>query len=405
MNNLVTRWLRLPNRNWLLAAGAVLLCFSSHAQIVDTKGECKTNDVAPRSFKFQTEPGTLVIRLSVQTKPGAVSFEIRSTDGALLDRQSAGIATINRWSVTITNRGDYELVVTPHGTAGFWQARIDRVPPLGALYAQVISGALMMLAALIAVFAWWFYSRVQWRWFWAGAGIWTVGVALKFAVALPLNPFFFGRAGHGAGLKLVIGSVYCGLLTGIFEIGITLAAALIWRRLARGPARAVAVGLGAGAFEAFLLGLAAFGGSLAAAASGQADQALTSLATMATHTPLLWLVGPVERVIAILAHTASRVLVLRAVASRRWLGFWAGFAWLSAVDLLAGVVLLTGMTTSGSLWLIELMLLPFGLLSIPLTVWAVRHWPLPPADVSASAPPPLQPTVLAEPEAAQWRLK
>ena len=102
----------------------------------------------------------------------------------------------------------------------------------------------MMLVALVAVFAWWFYSRVQWRWFWAGAGIWTVGVALKFAVALPLNPFFFGKSGRAAGLKLVIGSVYCGLMTGIFEIGITLAAAFIWRRLARGPARALPLVLG-----------------------------------------------------------------------------------------------------------------------------------------------------------------
>ena len=35
-------------------------------------------------------------------------------------------------------------------------------------------------------------------------------------------------------------------------------AALIWRCLAANPARAVAVGLGAGAFEAVLLGLGAF---------------------------------------------------------------------------------------------------------------------------------------------------
>ena len=74
---------------------------------------------------------------------------------------------------------------------------------------------------------------------------------------------------------------------------------------------------------------------------------------------------------------------------------WSG---LLAMDLLAGVVLLTGMTTSGSLWLIELMLLPFGVLSIPLTVWAVRRWPSPPADITNSGPPPLEPTALAAPE-------
>jgi uncharacterized membrane protein YhfC len=307
----------------------------------------------------------------------------------VLGKQSAGVATINAWSLKLTNSANYELVVTPHGTGGHWQVRIDRVPSLSAQYGQVVSGALMMLVALAAVFGWWFHSRVQWRWFWAGAGIWTVGVALKFAVALPLNPILFGKSGHPVGLNLCIGSAYCGLMTGVFEIGVTLAAALVWRRLAAEPARAVAVGVGAGAFEALLLGLASGAASLVALASGQTEPVLKSLAGIGAHTSLLWLAGPVERVIAILTHTAARVLVLRAAAGRRWLGFWAGFGWLSAVDLLAGVALLTGMTTSGSLWLIELMILPFGVLSIPLTRWAVRRWPITTSDATAALQVPL----------------
>jgi len=58
------------------------------------------------------------------------------------------------------------------------------------------------------------------------------------------------------------------------------------------------------------------------------------------------------------------------------------------VDLLAGVALLTGMTTSGSLWHIELMILPFGLLSIPLARWAVHHWPTTTAGVNPAAQVP-----------------
>jgi uncharacterized membrane protein YhfC len=360
---------------WLPAAFVLLFCLSAAAQLLDTKGDLTTNEVAPRSFKFKSEAGAILVQISVETKPGTVSFEVRSPEGTVLGKQSAGVATINDWSLKLTNRADYELVVTPHETGGHWQARIVQVPSLGTLYRQVVSSALIMLVALGAVLAWWFHSRVQWRWFWAGAGIWTVGVALKFAVALPLNPVFFDKSGHAVGLKLCIGSVYCGLMTGVFEIGVTLAAALVWRRLAAEPARAVAVGLGAGAFEALLLGLASGAGSLSALASGQTELMLKSLAGISAHTPVMWLAGPAERVIAILAHTASRVLVLRAVAGRRWLGFWAGFGWLSGVDLVAGVALLTGMTTSGSLWLIELMILPFGVLSIPLIRWAVRHWP------------------------------
>jgi uncharacterized membrane protein YhfC len=384
--------------SWLLAALVLQFCFSAAAQLLDTKGDLTTNEVAPRSFKFKSEAGMILVQISVDTTPGAVSFEVRSPDGTVLGKQSAGVATINGWSLKLTNSADYELVVTPHKTGGHWQARIDRVPSLGALYGQVVSGALMILIALAAVLVWWFHSRMQWRWFWAGAGIWTVGVALKFAVALPLNPILFGKGGHPVGLNLCIGSVYCGLMTGVFEIGVTLAAALVWRRLAAEPARAVAVGLGAGAFEALLLGLAACAASLAALASGQTEPMLKSLAGVGAHTSLLWLAGPVERVISILAHTAARVLVLRAVAGRRWLGFWAGFGWLSAVDLLAGVALLTGMTTSGSLWLIELMILPFGVLSIPLTRWAVRHWPTTTPGAHESKPPVPQLTGVAAPD-------
>ncbi len=377
----------MKEARWLLAAAAMLFCCSAPAQLLATKGTCATNDVAPRSFKFKAEPGQLLVRLWIQTRPGDIAFEVRSPDGTPLGKRSAGVATILGWTLNVTNRGNYELVVTPHRTEGYWQAQIDQAPGLGALYAQVASGGLMMLVALVAVLIWWWHSRVQWRWFWAGAGIWTVGVALKFAVAIPLNRVIFEKGVHAIGLKLVVGSIYSGLMTGIFEIGITLAAALVWRRLAAEPARAVAVGVGAGAFEALLLGLGAAAGTLAAIATGQTEVVLKSLAVIATQTPLMWLAGPAERVIAILAHTASRVLVLRAVAGRRWWGFWAGFSWLSAIDLLAGVVLLTGMTSSGSLWRIELMLLPFGVLSIPLTVLAVRRWPALPVEVRGTKPP------------------
>ena len=385
----------MEKTRWLLASLALLLCCSGHAQLIDTKGDLTTNDVAPRSFRFKSALGKILVRISVDSRPGTVSFEIRSPDGGLVGKQSAGIATIDGWPLSITNAGECELVITPHQTAGHWEVRINQVPSLTALYEQIASGGLMMLVALAGVFAWWLHSRVQWRWFWAGAGIWTVGVALKFGVAVPLNPIFFGKTAHAIGLKLWIGSVYCGLMTGIFEIGITLAAALVWRRLAANPIRAVAVGLGAGAFEAFLLGFAASAGSLAALVSGQAEAVLKGLAPIAAHTSLMWLAGPTERLIAILAHTAARVLVLRAVAGRRWLGFWAGFAWLSAVDFLAGVVLLTGMTTSGSIWRIELMLLPFGVLSIPIVIWAVRRWPIAPetaADATGLKPTSAQST-------------
>ena len=83
--------------NWLLAAVVLLFCFSAAAQLLDTKGDLTTNEVAPRSFKFKSEAGTILVQISVDTKPGTVSFEVRSPDGTPLGKQSAGVATINGW--------------------------------------------------------------------------------------------------------------------------------------------------------------------------------------------------------------------------------------------------------------------------------------------------------------------
>ena len=46
------------------------------------------------------------------------------------------------------------------------------------------TGPMMMLVALAFVVAWKRRTHVKLRWFWAGAGVWTLGVALKIACAL-----------------------------------------------------------------------------------------------------------------------------------------------------------------------------------------------------------------------------
>ena len=100
--------------------------------------------------------------------------------------------------------------------------------------------------------------------------------------------------------------------------------------------------------------------------------------TPAKTTPLLWLVGPVERVIAILCHTSSRALVLLGVARGRW--FWpfsGGFLIMTAIDAVASYVHLAGLMGQVSVWWIELALAPAALLSIPILVWCIRKWPEP----------------------------
>jgi uncharacterized membrane protein YhfC len=362
---------------WLFGIVAVVASVSASAQLLDTTGDVELGQTNAEERAFTFAGGNLLVNLSVETHPGTVTVDLRAPDGAQLGSQTAGVLTMDRWRLAAAQSGRYTLVVTPHQTAGHWRVRIEALPPKKILYEQLLSSGLMILVAVASAGWWQRRAQVQWRWFWAGAGIWTVGVALKFAVAVLLNPFFVGTGGRSPRAGLVAGCLYCGLMTGIFEIGATLAAALIWRPLAAEPKRAVAVGLGAGAFEALLLGLASAVGCLVALAAGQGDQVLESLAGLSATTPLFWLAGPIERVIAIATHTAARVLVLQSVARRGWFGFWAGFTWLSVMDLVAGAALLTGMTKSGSVWWIELMILPLGLLSIPLIQFALPRWPQP----------------------------
>ena len=264
------------------------------------------------------------------------------------------------------------------------------------------SASLMILVAVAFV---WFWRRrgVPWRWFWAGAGLWLAAVAVKFAIAIPLNRVIF------QGLKtslphwayLTTGAAYGGIMTGVTEILFVMIAALIWPRMAATADRAVAIGVGAGAFEAILLGLGAaamaVSGSLSPAtpAGTYAVEVTTTEAVGEWHLhihdgPALstssqekapfaaWtraLTGPTERLLAILCHVASRVLVLLAVARRRWYLFWCGFALLSGVDALATLFWITGQVGTRSPWLMEALFAPFALVSIPITVGCVRRWP------------------------------
>jgi uncharacterized membrane protein YhfC len=243
----------------------------------------------------------------------------------------------------------------------------------------LVSGILMIVVGIASVVA----VRLRWavpmRWFFAGAAVWLVGVALKFAWAMALNrPILaslepsMGQVGY-----LVAGSLYIGMLTGVFEIGITLAAALIWRSLSRAATRAIAVGVGAGAVEAILLGAATTIGALVVMLNIPGTEALREQLATTGPTSALWLIGPTERLIAILCHTGARVLVLLAIARSRWSLFWYGFLILTGLDAIAGYLHLGGLVGSVNLWWVELALLPFALLSLGALRWCVKTWPQP----------------------------
>jgi uncharacterized membrane protein YhfC len=219
--------------------------------------------------------------------------------------------------------------------------------------------------------------RSSFRWFFFGGLVWLVGVALKFLFAYFLNaPILAGLENifHETGY-LVIGSLYIGSLTGIFEIGITLVFALLMRSMYADTCRAVGIGIGAGTTEALLIGLSQIG-SFVIVYSGfsGSTEILSGVVSVSLNTPVFALVAPVERLLVILCHIASRAMVLYAVFRKKPSFFWAAFALMTAIDTVAGYVHLSGLVNTISMWWIELTLVPFAILSILIILWCMKAW-------------------------------
>jgi len=234
-----------------------------------------------------------------------------------------------------------------------------------------------MLVAVAAVVYWRRLTRVPYRWFWIGAALWTVAVVIKFAIAIPTNGPIFKYLGTALTYPayLVVGGLFGGLESSLTEIGLTWIAVLIWRQLGRDADRAIGIGVGAGAFEAFLLGLlAAIGIAVALAGIEKTEPVREQIDFVAKTNPLFWLIGTAERMIAILCHASTRALVLLGVVYHRpWMVFW-GFAIFTILDGIATAAHLTGKLGTFSMWWIELAILPMALASIPILRWCDASW-------------------------------
>ncbi len=256
------------------------------------------------------------------------------------------------------------------------------------------AGALATLGVVFASVAIWrHWSGTPLRYFFAGAAVWMVGVGLKYLFAalfydpgLSLAKAHLSPAGY-----LLAGSLYGGLYTGVLEDGVTLAAGFIWVGLAREARRAIAVGVGAGAVEALLLAalpllpLILVPLSYSLLSPAEQRSLLADLHDPGAAAP--WLMPPFERAFTVLAHVSSRVLVLLTVATGRWRYFLCGFLLSVGIDGLATTFDLTGLLNTLSGWWIELALLPFGLVAIPVCIWSLRHWPAVARPAVEVAPP------------------
>jgi hypothetical protein len=164
----------------------------------------------------------------------------------------------------------------------------------------------------------------------------------------------------------------------LFEIGLTFLAVCMWRQLGRDANRAIGIGIGAGSFEAGLLGAGSLVAMLLAIAGVAGTEGVRAqVDKLAAGTALFWLLGPVERAIAIACHASSRALVLLGTTHRKpGMVVW-GFVLFALLDSVAGIAIVSGKMGKISMWWIELAVAPCAIISVPILRWCYRRWGTP----------------------------
>jgi len=237
-----------------------------------------------------------------------------------------------------------------------------------------ISGSGMLLVALAYVAAVRRMFNERWIWLPVGAGLWAAGLVFKFGVVMVFNERMEELLAavlpgtiRGAAIALLLG-----IESSLAELGVVLIAALIWRGMGHSVGRAATIGVGAGAFEALLLA----GASLlagAALALGLLDPALMSSGSAAASaTRFLWLLGSVERLIAVMCHVGSRTLVIIGIVQRRMSMVAAGFMIFAGLDSVAAWLHVVGRAGTRSLWWTELGMFPWAVAAAAGLWWCVR---------------------------------
>jgi uncharacterized membrane protein YhfC len=210
-----------------------------------------------------------------------------------------------------------------------------------------------------------------WGYLGLGALAWLVTVAVKVVIAFTVNPAVvkaIGVPGASWAPGNLLLYLYEGSLTGLTEVLLTWLL-LQHKRLVRAPwGKVIAFGVGFGAFEALLLGLASLAGMLAGLLTPQSFNAQT-MATLGRSNDLLYGLAPVaERLAVIFVHIFCNVLLFYSVmrGQARWM--WASFIYKSLLDTIAASAQAWGVETAGKLWTIEAFMIVFGAVAW----WGIR---------------------------------
>ena len=229
-----------------------------------------------------------------------------------------------------------------------------------------------MVGVAVASALWIISLGATWSVLLLGGLAWIISVALKMAWAVPTTkPILnFLKSRLPVNLSGPISWSYIGLITGIFECGIALAFVLKLPILNQADwVNALAFGVGFGAVEALIVGLASLGHIGYYMFRPESIPEKKREEFKITPNSLLMIpVGIVERAATLPIHIFTKVLIILAVQQNIYLLFWFSFGFKSLVDGIAGWMHLEkdikNVTKASQMWAYESIFIVLALISL-----------------------------------------
>lgn len=206
-------------------------------------------------------------------------------------------------------------------------------------YKRLLSGAGMIAAGIISGLFWQSGNVSIWWVFILGSIAWLISLVLKVSWAILLNKIIVSGINRLAGESVGkwFSWLYIGILTGIFECGVTYLFVVKSQLKIADWNQAVAFGIAFGATEAMVLGLVSFIGTLVTILRfDHSNPDEKKNIPKAIKQDIAIIVLPItERITTLVIHAFSCVLIVYGVHAQEAIWFWISFTFKSAIDSFA----------------------------------------------------------------------
>ena len=242
----------------------------------------------------------------------------------------------------------------------------------------LLRGIGMMVVALGFV-AYAAVRRLGWGYLGLGALFWVVTVAFRLAWAIAVHPSVYRLTQDLPETSAnSVFALYIGALIAVFEVGITWLV-LRYTRLGRaGWSRVLAFGIGFGAIEAVLRGIASRSIVLSEMLSPAPFPVAMLDQIACANNVLLGLTPIFERFFTVLIHVFASALIFYSIVRRRPGWFWMAFFYKTLIDAVAACGPDCGIDGLGQIWTLKAITAVWGVVGLLGTGWVGRHYPADP---------------------------